>query len=156
MTNPNRRVVVLAAMACISAPLTASAAENGTKDEAKALALKAVALFKDKGESTFALFNDKKGPFADRDLYVFVLDPEGKVLAHGANDKLVGKSLAQLKDADGKLFVQDMMSIVKANKSGWVDYRWPNPVSKEIEPKTTYVVTQGGIGFAVGAYAAGR
>lgn len=153
MTNPNRRVVVLAAMACISVPLTASAAENGTKDEAKALALKAVAHFRDKGESTFALFNDKKGPFADRDLYVFVLDPQGKVLAHGANDKLIGKSLAQLKDADGKLFVQDLMAIVKANKSGWVEYRWPNPVSKEIEAKATYVATQGGFGFAVGAYA---
>lgn len=153
MTKLNRRVVVLAAVACLSAPLTASAADHGTKDEAKALAAKAAALFKDKGESTFALFNDKKGPFVDRDLYVFVLDPEGKVLAHGANEKLVGKSLAQLKDADGKPFVQDMMALVKSSKSGWVEYRWPNPVSKEIEGKATYVISQGGIGFAVGAYA---
>jgi len=153
MTNLNRRVVVLAAMACLSTPLTASAADRGTKDEAKALTLKAAALVRDKGESVFAVFNDKKGPFADRDLYVFVLDPEGKVLAHGGNDKLIGKSLAQMKDADGKLFVQDMMAIVKSNKSGWVEYRWPNPVSKEIEAKATYVVTQGGYGVAVGAYA---
>ncbi len=83
---------------------------------------------------------------------VAVLDASGNVLAHGANEKLVGKSLAQLKDADGKAFVQEIMGHVTANKPGWVDYRWVNPVSKEIEAKSSFVEVQGGYGFMVGAY----
>jgi cytochrome c len=48
--------------------------------------------------------------------------------------------------------VQEIMAAVSANKPGWVDYRWVNPVSKEIEAKSSYVEVQGGHGFMVGAY----
>ncbi|MCW5636216.1 MAG: cache domain-containing protein [Rubrivivax sp.] len=152
MLNVQRRFALLAAAACLSVSLSAVGADRATKDEAKAMAVRAAALFKEKGPGAFALLNDKKGPFVDRDLYVAVLDVQGKVLAHGANEKLVGKSLAQLKDADGKLFVQEIMGLVKDNKTGWVDYRWVNPVNKEIEAKSSYVISQGGYGFMVGAY----
>lgn len=152
MLNFQRRFVLLAAAACLSASMSALASDRATKDEAKAMAVKAAALFKEKGTGAFAALNDKKGSFVDRDLYVAVLDVQGNVLAHGANEKLVGKPLAQLKDADGKLFVQEIMGFVKDNKAGWVDYRWVNPVSKEIEAKSSYVVSQGGYGFMVGAY----
>ncbi len=56
------------------------------------MAKKAADLFKDKGKDAFAVFNNKQGPFVDRDLYVAVLDASGNVLAHGANEKLVGMS----------------------------------------------------------------
>lgn len=150
MIQLNRRHMVLTALLAMS--LTANAADRATKEEAKEMAKKAVLLFKEKGKDAFAVFNDKQGPFIDRDLYVYVLDASGNVLAHGANERLVGKSLAQLKDADGKAFVQELMGHVTANKPGWVDYRWVNPVSKEIEAKTSYIEVQGGYGFAVGAY----
>jgi len=99
MIQLNRRQMVLAAMLAMS--LTVSAADRATKDEAKAMAKKAATLFKEKGKDAFAVLNDKQGPFVDRDLYVAVLDASGNVLAHGANEKLVGKSLAQLKDRAG-------------------------------------------------------
>lgn len=150
MIRLNRRHVLLAALLATS--LTANAADRATKEEAKALAQKAVTLFKEKGKDAFAALNDKQGPFIDRDLYVFVLDASGNVLAHGANEKFVGKSLAKLKDADGKPFVQELMGHVAANKPGWVDYRWVNPASKEIEAKSSYIEVQDGYGFTVGAY----
>ncbi len=150
MIQLNRRHIVLAAVLTMS--LTVNAADRGTKAEAKAMAQKAAALFKEKGKDAFAVLNNKQGPFVDRDLYVAALDVSGTVVAHGANEKLVGKSLAQLKDADGKPFVQEIMAAVSANKPGWVDYRWVNPVSKEIEAKSSYVDVQGGHGFMVGAY----
>ncbi|MFN6995035.1 MAG: cache domain-containing protein [Aquincola tertiaricarbonis] len=150
MIQLNRRHIVLAAVLTMS--LTVNAADRGTKAEAKAMAQKAAALFKEKGKDAFAVLNDKQGPFVDRDLYVAALDVSGTVVAHGANEKLVGKSLAQLKDADGKPFVQEIMAAVSANKPGWVDYRWVNAVSKEIEAKSSYVEVQGGHGFMVGAY----
>lgn len=151
MIRLNRRNVMLAA-AMLAVSFTVNAADRATKDEAKAMARKAAELYKEKGKDAFAILNNKQGPFVDRDLYVAALDASGNVVAHGANEKLVGKSLAQLKDADGKPFVQEIMSHVTANKPGWVDYRWVNPVSKDIEAKSSYVEVQGGYGFMVGAY----
>jgi signal transduction histidine kinase len=150
MIQLNRRQMVLTALLAMS--LTVNAADWATKEEAKAMAKKAAMLFKEKGKDAFAVLNHKQGPFIDRDLYVYVLDASGNVFAHGANEKLVGKSLAQLKDADGKAFAQELMGHVTANKPGWVDYRWVHPVSKEIEAKTSYIEVQGGYGFVVGAY----
>lgn len=139
----------------LSALLSVASAEikHGTKDEAVALVKKAVAHFKAAGaQKAFADFNTKGGPFTDRDLYVFATDMTGKALAHGANDKLVGKDLLQLKDADGKAFVVEMLDKGKAGKPAWTDYKWPNPVTKELEAKTTYCEPAEGHLFCVGAY----
>jgi cytochrome c len=29
--------------------------------------------------------------------------------------------------------------VAKTKGTGWVDYKWVNPVSKKIEPKSTYI-----------------
>lgn len=65
---------------------------------------------------------------------------------------MIGKVLTQLKDADGKQFGLELRSLTKSGKPGWVDYKWPNPVTKKIESKTTYVEPVGDMGFAVGIY----
>lgn len=132
---------------------SASAAGNGTKEEAIALVNKAVAFYEANGkEKAYAEFSKAGGQFTDRDLYVYVMDTSGVVHAHGANAKLIGKNLIALKDADGKPFVAELVEVIKANKAGWVDYKWSNPTSKKIEQKTTYVLPAGDIGFAVGVY----
>jgi len=152
MPRFNRRLMLCVVVGHLIGSPTAFAAEHATKDEAKAMAIKAAALFRTKGADAFAVLNDKKGSFVDRDLYVAVLDSGGNVMAHGANERLVGKALLKLQDADGKYFVQELVGLVKANKAGWVEYRWVNPVTKEVEPKSSYVVSEGGYGFMVGAY----
>lgn len=132
---------------------TAAAADKGTKEEAVALTKKAIATYKSAGkEKAYTDINDKNGPFVDRDLYVYVVDSTGHVRAHGTNPKLIDKDLSQLKDADGKNFIAELIANVKANKSGWVDYKWTNPISKQIESKTTYIEPVGDLGFAVGVY----
>lgn len=132
---------------------TAVAADKGTKEEAIALTKKAIALYKSAGkEKAYAEINDKSGQFVDRDLYVYVVDTTGHVRAHGTNPKLIDKDLSLLKDADGKNFIAELMANVKANKSGWVDYKWTHPISKQIEAKTTYIEPVGDLGFAVGVY----
>lgn len=131
----------------------AVAADKGTKEEAVALTKKAIALYKSAGkEKAYAEINDKNGQFVDRDLYVYVVDNTGHVRAHGTNPKLIDKDLSQLKDADGKNFIAELVGNVKSNKQGWVDYKWTNPVSKQIEAKTTYIEPVGELGFAVGVY----
>jgi cytochrome c len=52
---------------------------------------------------------------------------------------MVGVNRWGVKDPDGKLFLQEMISLAKTKGSGWVDYKYPNPKSGKIEAKTSYV-----------------
>jgi signal transduction histidine kinase len=120
---------------------SAFAATSGTADEAKAMVLKAVAFLKANGpEKAFAEFDNTKGQFVDRDLYIWVADlkDNAKCLAHGANPKLIGQSLIDFKDTDGKLFIKEIVNLANTKGSGWVDYKWTNPVTKNIDPKSVY------------------
>jgi len=115
-------------------------AEFGTKAEAEALVKKAIALIKAEGkEKAFAEINNPKGKFVDRDLYIFVYDMSGKCVAHGFNQKMIGKDLIEMKDPDGKYYVKERIEIAKTKGKGWQDYKFTNPVSKKIELKTAYI-----------------
>lgn len=121
-------------------PVGASAAERGTAEEASALVKKGIAYLKANGpEKSYAAFNDPQGQFVDRDLYLFVFDMTGKTMAHGANKKLLDKNLIDLKDADGKAFIKEFIDVANKKGQGWVDYKWPHPVTKAIEHKSSYV-----------------
>lgn len=126
---------------------------GGTADEAKAIVEKAAAFIKANGkEKAFAEFTDPKGKFVDRDLYIFGVDFNGLTLAHGGNAKLVGKDMSGLKDSDGELFIKKMIDQAKAKGTGWVDYKWTNPVTKKIEAKSTYVQKQDEYFIGCGIY----
>lgn len=119
---------------------TVVAAEQGSAGEATALVKKAIAFLKANGkEKAFAEFNNQNGQFKDRDLYIFVQDLKGKMLAHGGNQRLVGKDLLELKDADGKFFVKSMVDVAANKGQGWIDYKWTNPITKVIEAKSSYI-----------------
>ena len=127
--------------------------KHGTKDEAAAMVKKAVAHYKSAGkDKALADFSQKGGAFTDRDLYVYTADFSGKATSHGANEKLVGRDLLQLKDADGKGFVAEILEKGKTGKGAWTDYKWPNPVSKDIEQKSVYCEPHDNQMFCVGAY----
>jgi signal transduction histidine kinase len=130
--------------------------EHGTKDEAVALVKKAIDYYKKNGaDKTYAAINNQDPNFKIKDLYLFAapLKPTSPLLAHGANVKMVGKDLSQLKDADGN-YIARMISEVAQSKDGkgWIDYKWPNPISKQIEQKTTYIERVDDIYFACGVY----
>jgi signal transduction histidine kinase len=117
------------------------AAEKGSKEEAVAMVKKAVALIKSDGkEKAFAAISDPANTtFHDRDLYIYIYDFNGVALAHGNNPKMVGKPLIGLKDNEGKLMIKEMVELAKTKGSGWVDFKWPNPVTKTVESKSGYV-----------------
>lgn len=130
-----------------------AASEQGTAEEAIAMVKKAVAYLKANGkEKAFAEFSNPKGQFIDRDLYILVLDSNIVMLAHGVNPKIIGKSLIETKDADGKPFAKQFYEIGATKGSGWVDYKWPNPVTKVIDQKSTYVEKVGDVLVACGIY----
>jgi cytochrome c len=119
----------------------ASANERGTSDEAVAMVKKAVAYMKEAGkEKAFAEFGDTGNKqFHDRDLYIFVYDMNGVNLSHGNNAKMVGKNLIEMRDADGKFIIKGFVEVANSKGKGWVDYKWPNPVTKSVESKSSYV-----------------
>lgn len=123
------------------------------KGDAAALVDKAIAYYKANGrEKALAEISNKQGQFVKGEIYVFVWSPKGVILAHGANEKLIGKDIYLLKDSDGKPFVKEAVELAGAKGTGWVDYKWTNPVSKKVEAKTTFVKKVDDLIFACGIY----
>jgi signal transduction histidine kinase len=60
------------------------------------------------------------------------------MLSHGANEKLVGKELIGVLDFDGKAFVKEMIEATKAKGKSWTDFKYSDPVTKKVLPKSNY------------------
>lgn len=143
-----------AAFAVVAALLAGPAlANNATKDEAVAMVKKGVAAVTAMGaEKAYAEFSTPNGKWVDRDLYLAVFRLDGTALAHGANPKQVGMNLMDRKDIDGKEFIRERMDLAKTKTSFWQDYKFQNPTSKKIEPKTMYCERQSDTVVCAGVY----
>src|ERR1035437_1533755 len=112
------------------------AQQHASAKEAEAMVKKGIAFIKANGKDKgYAEITSKQSQFKDRDLYLVVYGLDGKVWAHGANEKMVGHNLIDLKDVDGKEFVRERTEMGKTKASFWQDYKFTNPVTKKIEPK---------------------
>lgn len=144
-------IMMLAFAVAVGVPLSAQA--GGTADQAKALVEKAAALLQAEGpDKAFAAFDDPHGAFVNGDLYIFVNKLDGTTVAHGTNPKLIGKNLINVKDADGKYFVKDITSLAETKGEGWVDYKWSDPITHKIEPKSSFVKKVGDYVVGCGIY----
>lgn len=112
--------------------------EFATAKEAEAMVGKAVTAIKGNAQKTFDEITKKDSKWVDRDLYVVVYETSGKVSAHGANDKMVGKDLIELKDPDGKAFVKERVDLAKSKGKFWQDYKFSDPITKKALPKQAY------------------
>ena len=125
----------------LGANWTADRAYGATAEEAQALVEKAVAHVKKVGEEqAFKDFTNKDGGYVEGELYVFCYSPDVTLVAIGGNPSMVGKNLRNLKDPDGKEASYELVQMGLEHGSGWVDYKWPNPVTKKIQTKSAYVV----------------
>jgi cytochrome c len=128
-------------------------ADHGTAAEAEAMVKKAITYLKANGkEKTFAEINNRKGPFVDRDLYITVYDLKGTCLSHGMNGGMIGKNLIELKDPDGVPFVKERMELARTKGKFWQDYKFTNPLTKKVEPKSMYCEKVDDIIVACGIY----
>ncbi len=131
----------------------AKAADHATTEEAKALAEKAAAHFKAVGpEKAYADFNDPAGGYIDRELFVNVYSPEGKVACGVGVPALVGRDATQFKDSTGKEFGKAIIETAKTQGSGWVEYHMTNPLTKKVEPKKSWVIQVNDYVVFVGAF----
>jgi signal transduction histidine kinase len=130
-------------------------AQDASPAETEALVRDAIAFAKASGrEAAFKEITKVGGRFHKHggELYVFVYDMEGKVLAHGQGAAKVGVNQAKAKDPDGVEFVQDRIRLAKSKGKGWHDYKYINPKSGQKEPKTSYIEVWDNLIFGAGIY----
>ena len=97
----------------------AQAGERATPREAQALFEHAVKYMDANGpERAFAAFNDRKGEFVRKDLYVFVIDDKGVYHASGAApEALVGLTVLNTTDAAGNPLFREMIERYEREKN---------------------------------------
>lgn len=153
MNNLSTKPFVSAVAAMLVFGGAASASNGASKDEAVAMVKQAVAFIKDQGaEKAYPEINNKASKFHDRDLYVVVYQLDGKVLAHGSNEKFIGKDLIDAQDVDGKLYVKERVELAVKQPTFWQDYKFVNPVSKKVEPKEMYCEKLDNTAVCAGVY----
>jgi len=150
-----RKIGALMALALAAvAPLAAQ-----TRDQAKAFVKQAVEFAKKNPKEKFleevsgvkGQFHFNKGQ--NNDLYIFVYDLEGKVLAHGVRRELVGVNRWTAKDPDGKSWIQDWTKVVKEKGSGWIEYKELNPAqNNKVMKKASFVELFNGMVVGAGIY----
>ena len=130
----------LVAAALLAATATWATDNPATAKEAEAMVKKGVAFIKANGKDKgYAAINDRDNKdFHDRDLYLAVHRIDGTALAHGTNEKMVGKNFMEMKDIDGKEYIKERVEFAKTKPTFWTDYKFNNPVTKKIEAKTSY------------------
>jgi signal transduction histidine kinase len=125
-----------------------------TQDEVEALTRKAAAIVETQGvEAAREIFN-KDGEFKFGEIYVNLIDFKGTWLIYPPRPASVGQNVINLKDADGRSLIQDIVKVARENGEGWTEYRWINPVSNKVELKLTYVkrVADKDIAASIGIY----
>jgi len=151
MRNPALALAFTVALGTVM--LAPSQTWAGEQDKAVKMVHDAIAHFQKAGkDKAFAEITNKKGRFHDGELYVFVYDMSGNVVAHGQDATLIGKNLLDTADAGGKYFVKERIALVKEKGEGWQDYKFKNPVSGKIEDKTSFVKKHDTYIFGCGVY----
>jgi len=146
----NRKLISIVAAAILALPGVAAAANA---EQTQAMSERAAAHIKAVGEKqAFDDFTKGASGFKDGELYVFCYAPDGVNLAHGGNPAFVGKNLMDVKDPDGVMANAEIIKMGQTQGKGWVDFKWVNPVSKKIEPKSAYVIKTGNAVCGVGYY----
>ena len=126
-------------------PMTCESA-RGWVDEAKTFYLrvgKRIAL---------AEFTKSSGMFPEGELYIFVLNFRGIMLAHGVNERFVGEDFIDIKDFDGKHFIKEIIDTALEKGSGCIEYKWYHPKTKQILPKVVYFEKVENVIICGGAY----
>lgn len=134
-----RVIAVLGIMLFLPSPLRAD--ETATKEECVVKCYEAAATIISQGqEEAVRLIGDPKGPFVWKDSYVFLMDLNGKMLAHPMQPELTKYDhVLLLTDPTGKALFVHFVNLARSGSSGWVDYMWPKPGKTTPAKKTTFI-----------------
>ncbi len=114
---------------------------QGTADQARQLVFDAMVHIRTEGlERAKADFHDPQGPFIDRDMYIFIFDRAGYYVLHGAIPEKDGTDLRDIAGLDAEALVADAWEVCDQEKGGWVNYSITNPVTGQVQGKSSFVV----------------
>lgn len=112
---------------------------QGTADEAYELVKKAVSLYSVSGEHSLQRITDNTEKlFADRDMYVFAIDHDGYYTAFAGRQDKVGVNIGDVPGVDGPKLIEDAFAVPEMG--GWIDYQIINPLTQQVDKKTSYMV----------------
>jgi cytochrome c len=128
-------------------------AGSATKDEVIAKCEAAAKLIQEKGvDAASQAIGDKSGPFVWKDTYVFLMDLDGKIIAHPIKPELTkNDNLLQVADTDGKPLFVEFVKVAGSQGQGWVDYMWPKPGQDQPAAKSSYIYRIPNTPYFVGA-----
>lgn len=105
----------------------------------EALVNKAAALIEREGKAAFPEFRRKDSEWFHGETYLFVYDLQSNVLLNPAFPAREGTKVSGQKDANGKLFHDEIIRVAETQGSGWVDYMFPKPGQSQPSQKWAYV-----------------
>jgi len=154
-----RWLSVIAFLGCIGWVASTGAKDNDCSNaspaEAKALTNKAAEQLERRGpEKAFPEFMDPSSDFFPRDLYVFVVDLDGRMWVNGAFPQAIGSNALAAEDNRGRRYIEEMLAIARTRGEGQIEYMWVNPCTSEYTDKLTFFKRVGRFVVAVGAYRA--
>ncbi len=104
-------------------------------------------------ETTISLINRLDSQYYQDDIYPFVVDDKThRFLAHGYNPGLVGTRFDTLNDHAGKPLGAQVIDLMAQRDDTEFRYKWRNPATRKIEPKTVAVRRIGPYLVLVGWY----
>ncbi len=136
---------------CMAVP--AMADETASKEECVIECREAAALINSQGlEKAVEQIGDQNGPFVWKDSYVFLMNMDGKMLAHPFKPELTKKEHCLLiTDPTGKALFVHFVNLARSSGEGWVEYMWPKPGKDTPRKKITYIYRVPGTDLFVGA-----
>ena len=128
-------------------------AESATKNEVLIKCEAAVRLIQEVGVDQAAkVIADKSGPFVWKDAYVFLMDIDGKMIAHPMSPEMVkADNILQVADTNGKKITVAFIKVAIGSGKGWINYMWPKPGRDQPAPKSTYILRVPNTPYFVGS-----
>ncbi|WP_095156558.1 cache domain-containing protein [Pseudomonas sp. Irchel 3E13] len=127
-------------------------AYDAESQRAQALLAKAVARYQARGDSALAEFS-RQGDFVDGELYIYVVDTSGVMLASGGSSvALVGKSVVSVLDDDLKVAFRQAIEEPDDGTVRSAEYRWWNWQHAKVERKRVFYRRLGDRVISVGYY----
>jgi methyl-accepting chemotaxis protein len=103
-------------------------------------------------EKACADLNRRDPRFEQGGDYVFASDMQGIRRAYPPDPSKAGINGINDQDADGRFFCRELVHIAKNAGSGWCDFKYMNPASGRIEPKSVYIERAGDLILGCGIY----
>lgn len=112
---------------------------RANSDEALELLSSAADAVEKDARAAFNAINALDERFYKDDLYVFVVENDSqRIVAHGSNLRLVGRTLGSLADRAGRSINSDDLTQVNSKGAIEFEYQWEHPITGDVENKHAF------------------